>query len=860
MLLSGAAARSVQADFVSDETAVELVNAWLVDGPEHLGERLDGVVHNVVAYENNRSETLYYVVSLEPEGYVIVAADDLIEPVIAFADTGSYAPASDKGGSLYSLLDRDMSERIEEAQNLALQASVGLFTAAALPQRVRAARDKWGRLRLGHASQSGFPWKKASVSTVSITPLIQSAWSQSAAQFHNCYNYYTPNHWPSGCVATAMAQLMRFHEHPQAGIGVLTRDIEIDGTPAARQTRGGDGSGGPYVWSSMPLIPSSALYDDAYWQMIGALCYDAGICANMSYAATGSAASLYDARRAMVEDFDFANAVYTYSSDGIASAVFRTVINSNLKAGFPVIAGLDGDNGGHAVIADGLGRDSGTLYHHLNMGWGGYQDAWYNLPAVDDEVYGFTVLDSLVYNVFPENSGELVSGRVTFQDGSPAAGLTVTARRGSSTYTGSTDAQGYYGIIVPASATYSLSAGGVTLDDVAVGLSSYSACGNYTSASITIPSGAGSAINARPLLYAAMINSDNRTDLIYLDRKGRCYYTVDRTTWTRIGTATLTGLAIGDFDNDSLEEIAGITAAGYIKFADDNATDLDAGTEWIRVGTSKFTFLLAGDFDGDAVDELVGINRNGYVSYCTDSPAAWLASKDDPSATAWQTQVGTNKLQKLIAGDFNNDGIDELVGINANGYVKYCPDNSTVWRNDQDHPSSTCWQTKIGTNKFKTLLAGNFAGDAGHELVGINHNGYAKYCTDTSAQWLADQDDLSSAAWEVKIGTNKFKWLTAGNFDGTGPDELVGINHNGYAKYCSDTSAQWVADEAVPSTANWQTRIGTKTFIVPLIVGDFNGDGKDDIAGVNKAEHVLYNTDNSTGWNDATAWSRIEKP
>ncbi len=73
----------------------------------------------------------------------------------------------------------------------------------------------------------------ASVSDVWVAPLVGSAWGQSSESGNLCYNYFTPNNWPSGCVATAMAQLMRYYEYPDYGIGSWEYTITVDGVDEA---------------------------------------------------------------------------------------------------------------------------------------------------------------------------------------------------------------------------------------------------------------------------------------------------------------------------------------------------------------------------------------------------------------------------------------------------------------------------------------------------------------------------------------------------------------------------------------------------------------------------------------------------
>jgi len=100
-----------------------------------------------------------------------------------------------------------------------------------------------------------------------------------------------------------------------------------------------------------------------------------------------------------------------------------------------------------------------TLYHHLNLGWSGSNDAWYNLPYIDSDP-SFTSVYKCVYNVYPSGTGEIISGRVLNLYGNPVAGAIVTAsRKGGGTYSASTDARGIYALgKLPSYSIYTLNA------------------------------------------------------------------------------------------------------------------------------------------------------------------------------------------------------------------------------------------------------------------------------------------------------------------------------------------------------------------------------------------------------------------
>jgi hypothetical protein len=111
------------------------------------------------------------------------------------------------------------------------------------------------------------------------------------------------------------------------------------------------------------------------------------------------------------------------------------------------------------VLADGYGYDLGTIYHHLNMGWSGSKDAWYNLPDISIPEWGryYDTIRKCGYNIYPGGSGEIISGRVTNSQGSPVPGALVTATRaGGGTYQANSDSRGIYALAKVPAASYTI--------------------------------------------------------------------------------------------------------------------------------------------------------------------------------------------------------------------------------------------------------------------------------------------------------------------------------------------------------------------------------------------------------------------
>lgn len=278
-----------------------------------------------------------------------------------------------------------------------------------------------------------------------VAPFLQTKWGQSNDKDDQpLYNLYTPKttggqNTLTGCVATAMAQVMRFFEFPTRGVGTTARPVKLCQScsgSAPQQcgemqmaTRGGDGQGGAYDFAAMPLAPGTST-PDAARQAISALMADAGATVQMDYSTCVSGAYQWFAASALTDVFGFSNAVWNSGGPTAAYSMsaeqYRNAINTNLDAGLPVMLTISNSSAGHEVVADGYGYEDATPYYHCNMGWDGLWDVWYNLPVIDPEGSPFTTVWTIIYNIYTTGGGEVVSGRVSDKDGQAIADVAVT--------------------------------------------------------------------------------------------------------------------------------------------------------------------------------------------------------------------------------------------------------------------------------------------------------------------------------------------------------------------------------------------------------------------------------------------------
>ena len=166
---------------------------------------------------------------------------------------------------------------------------------------------------------------------------------------------------PTGCVATAMAQIMYYWKWPKQttddipGYKTSTHNIEMPAIPVTT-----------IDWDNM-LGRYGNGYTEEQADAISTLMQLCGTSVYMDYSPSGSGASLYDAARAFRKYFDYDDMVEYISRDDYKTEDWEQLIYDMLKSKRPVLYEGYGDGGGHAFVLDGY-KDG---YFHVNWGWGG---------------------------------------------------------------------------------------------------------------------------------------------------------------------------------------------------------------------------------------------------------------------------------------------------------------------------------------------------------------------------------------------------------------------------------------------------------------------------------------------------------
>ena len=217
----------------------------------------------------------------------------------------------------------------------------------------------------------------------------------------------------TGCVATAMAQVMRFYQHPSCGTGTSS----YTGSSGAVTY---DFSKHPFNWNLILEDYSSQSYTNAQAEAVAELMLACGASVNMKYSADGSGSNADKAALALKNNFYYptaANLELKVSTEDIRQNILVEVwgeqLRMNIDAGHPVIyAGSSGNAiTGHCFVVDGYKFDAdGNTYFHINWGWSGANDGWFLItgfqPTPDETNYSY-YRNSMVYDIYPPTGTDL---------------------------------------------------------------------------------------------------------------------------------------------------------------------------------------------------------------------------------------------------------------------------------------------------------------------------------------------------------------------------------------------------------------------------------------------------------------------
>lgn len=302
----------------------------------------------------------YYVFNNDAGGFVIIAGDDAVTPVLGYTSTGSFDAENLPDGL------KDLLKSYE--------------------RQIAALGDNYVANQT--ATRAAFTGEKL---------LNTAKWNQDAP-----FNKYTPKNYVTGCVATAGAIVMKHHGYPAKGTGShsytwngqdLTANFEHD-----------------YDWANMPT--KYTVGNDEAFDGVARLMSDLGVAVEMKYAKGGSGASMEDLLTALKKYFGYSKYARLLAIADLGAEVWNDRLRAEIDANRPILySAVDSNKGGHSFVIDGYKDESFSV----NWGWGGYCDGFYRIGALNPETGGkplgdqYNLSQSAVFSLQPSDGEEVIS-------------------------------------------------------------------------------------------------------------------------------------------------------------------------------------------------------------------------------------------------------------------------------------------------------------------------------------------------------------------------------------------------------------------------------------------------------------------
>ncbi len=342
----------------------------------------DAAISSRIVNEKKNINT-FYTISFKSGGFVLVAADNAVIPILGFAFKGEFDKEIVQPGFVewISAYEDELVYVIENNKE---------------------------------NTETIYMWEAILANNFSkddpeeVLPLIETRWSQG-----DPYNMYCPEdaegpggHALVGCVATAMSQIMKYYEFPIQGTGSHSYYHPDYGSLSANFGEA------IYDWHHMP-VQANANTPQGDKEALALISYHCGVGVEMNYGPDGSGAYSGDVPAVMRDYFNYASDITIRSKYNYSITNWENFLIDDLNNYRPLYYSGRGDDGGHAFVLDGYQDTDNGKYFHFNWGWGGSSDGYYYLNNLNPGGSTFNIDQRAIMNIEPTDERALFYADVT---------------------------------------------------------------------------------------------------------------------------------------------------------------------------------------------------------------------------------------------------------------------------------------------------------------------------------------------------------------------------------------------------------------------------------------------------------------
>ena len=298
--------------------------------------------------QSNSSASAFFIFNQGDDAFVIVSGDDRLEPVLGYSLKKGF-DIDRMPANLLSWLKVYVNE-----YNFVLQSGFE----GAYPQ----------------------PLMQTNSYPASVSPLLgEIQWNQDAPYNDLCPEY-NGDHSVTGCVATAMAQVMRYHNYPVTGEGSYSYTTSTLGLSASF-----DFGATTFEWADMLTQYVTGEYTDAQGNAVAELMYACGVSVSMDYTTDESGAEPIDAAEALSKYFKYDSNIKYLLRDYFGYSEWIGLIKEEISNSRPVMYDGQSTEGGHEFVFDGYDENDMV---HVNWGWSGTDNGYFAITALAPSALG----------------------------------------------------------------------------------------------------------------------------------------------------------------------------------------------------------------------------------------------------------------------------------------------------------------------------------------------------------------------------------------------------------------------------------------------------------------------------------------
>lgn len=345
---------------------------------ERSGQGSKPVTITKIIEEKENGLTTFYILVFDKKGFAIISAEDAVRPILGYSFESGYNENDHSPAFEYFIM-----KRLKKQIYAVIQAKQ-----TPEPKTV----VEW-------AKYSAQPENFKTDGIKSSFPLLRTLWDQDSL-----YNAMCPadpdgpdGHAYVGCVATAMAQVLNYWQHPWHGTGSHSY------TPESHPEYGSqfaDFGAAVYNFDNMPDTVTT------YSDDLAELMYHCAVSVDMNFGPNGSGASGWgnnDISYALETWFYFNDAANDLNRSSYAGSLWTDLLNAELDLNRPIIYGANDNDfdAGHSWVLDAY--TSGDMYH-CNWGWSGSDNGWYLMDNFEVNGYVFDDYQTACVHIYPQVS------------------------------------------------------------------------------------------------------------------------------------------------------------------------------------------------------------------------------------------------------------------------------------------------------------------------------------------------------------------------------------------------------------------------------------------------------------------------